>query len=241
MTEEEEIDYTQNGNDMFELFFNSDYEKQEIQLPSGRNMSFLGLKTSMTDSDLTGQILWPGCTLLMHWLDKNINIFNGKTALEVGAGTAICSTFIAKYGNPKKVVATDGSVPVVDLMKKNIDLHPDAKNIHCCLLGWNKESSQALLKEEFPDGDKFDFVFGSEIAYNENCVEDLVNTADELLKKDGKFIVGHIDRYYQTTRAFLNKLERSGFKTVEKVPWDDLVNYKMELISGDVYVLQRNI
>lgn len=239
MAEEEEISNEQNGLDIFNLFFNNDYEKQEIKLPSGRIMSFLGLKTAMTDSDLTGQILWPGCTLLMHWLDKNINLFNNKTAIEVGAGTAICSTFIAKFGNPQKVVATDGSEQVVELMQKNIDLHPDAKNIHCSLLRWDQKSCQSLLNEEFPNGEKFDFVFGSEIAYNENCVEGLVNTADALLKKDGKFIVGHIDRYAQTTRAFLNKLKNSGFKIAEKIPWDDLINYRMEMIYGDVYVFQK--
>lgn len=234
-----EIDESQNGLDMFDLFFNDDYEKQEINLPSGRVMSFLGLKAATVDSDLTGQILWPGCTLLMHWLDKNIDIFNNKTAIELGAGTAICSAFIAKFGSPQKVIATDGSEPVIDLMNKNIDLLPDAKNIHSKLLKWNKESCSTLLNEEFPNGEKFDFVFGSEIAYNENCVEDLVDTADKLLKEDGKFIVGHIDRYAQTTRAFFNKLERSKFSLLEKVPWDDLVNYKMELIVGAVYIFQR--
>lgn len=239
MTEEEEINDAQNNQDMFNLFFNDEYEKQEIHFPSGRSINFLGLITAMTDSDLTGQILWPGCTLLMHWLDKNIDIFNGKTAIEVGAGTAVCSAFVAKFGNPQKVVATDGSNPVVELMNKNIELHPDAKNIHCRLLPWDQESCKNLLKDEFPNGDKFDFVFGSEIAYNENCVEGLVDTVDILLKKDGKFIVGHIDRYAQTTRAFFKKLEKSGFKVVEKVPWDDLVSYKMEMIVGAVYVLQR--
>ena len=237
-SEEEEIDSNQNGLDICELFFNSDYEKQEIILPSGRKMSFLGLTANMTDSDLTGQILWPGCTLLMHWLDKNMQLFHGKTGVEVGAGTAICSTFIAKYGEPKQIIATDGSPPVCELMQKNIDLHPGLKNISCCVLDWGTEPTERFLEEKC-HGEQFDFVYGSEIAYNENCVEGLVTTARILLKPNGLFVIGHIDRYAQTTRAFFRELKNQNFELESEVPWDDLINYRMELIVGSVYVFKR--
>ena len=234
--EKTEIDELQNGNDMFNLFFDNNYIKQELDLPSGRKMSFLGLKGAMTDPDLTGQILWPGCSLLMHWLDKNIEQFDNQRVIEVGAGTAICSIFVAKYGHPKVVIATDGSLPVVDLMKDNMDLHPDAKNVSCLHLKWedNSDECNQLTKDGM-----FDCVIGSEIAYNENCVEGLVDTANSLLKEGGKFIVGHIDRYAQTTKAFLNKLQKSGFQKIDESKWSDLMDYKMELIVGSVLTFQK--
>ncbi|OHS98865.1 putative nicotinamide N-methyltransferase-like protein [Tritrichomonas foetus] len=247
--EEDQIDDTQNGADMFDLFFDREYVKQEIELPSGRKMSFLGLKTAMTDPDLTGQILWPGCSLLMNWLDRNINIFSQKSAVEVGAGTGICASFVAKYGNTQKVIATDGSEPVVELMQNNIDLHLDNSNtenaandktqnklnLTCELLKWEEDAYSEFVKKN----GQFDYVFGSEIAYNENCVEGLVNTVNALLKPSGQFIVGHIDRYAQTTRAFFNKLERTGFVKVAEDKWDDIMNYKMDMIVGSVYTFQR--
>ncbi|KAH0793010.1 protein-lysine methyltransferase C42C1.13-like isoform X1 [Histomonas meleagridis] len=230
--EEEELF---NGNDMYELFFDREYVKQECNLPSGREMSFLALKTSMTDADLTGQILWPGCTLLITWLDYNMSIFDNKSVVEVGAGTGVCASFIAKYSSPTKVIATDGSEPVMELIQNNIDLYKDRKNITCELLKWNKESREPFAKKH----GQFDFVIGSEIAYNENCVEDLVDTMNLLLKPNGRFVIGHIDRYTQTTRALYRKLEESGFVKESEFPWDSLLNYKMELIVGSVIVFKR--
>lgn len=232
---DEEKNFDDQGAAMFDLFTDRHYIEQSVPLKSQREMKFMALKTSNTDPDLTGQILWPGCTLLLNWIDMHSDIFEGKSVIELGAGTAVCSIFIAKYGKASKVVATDGSDLVVELMDENLELHPDIKQCSAKLLKWSTETARELVQET----EKFDYVIGSEIAYNENCVEDLVNTIDELLKPDGLFIIGHIDRYAQTTRAMYRKLEKSNFVKSMEYPWDDILDYRMELIVGSVISFER--
>ena len=111
----------------------------------------------------------------------------------------------------------------MELIQNNIDLYKGTKNITCELLKWNKECREPFAEKN----GKFDFVIGSEIAYNENCVEDLVETMNILLKPNGRFIIGHIDRYAQTTRALYKKLENSGFIKEAEFPWDSLQQKKL--------------
>lgn len=231
-TDEDAIDQ---GSDLFELFFNRNYVEQSIPLPSGRTMTFLALKTAFTDCDLTGQILWPGCSLLLTWLDRHIDMFKSKKVIEVGAGTGVCAVFVAKFGDPALSVATDGSEPVIDLMEKNAELHGKNGVVPCEQMRWIPEDYERVLAEH----GKFDVVMGSEIAYNENCIEGLVDSVSALLKEDGRFVIGHIDRYAKVTRALMEKMERSGFEKESETDWSDLMDYKMELIVGSVIVWKR--
>ena len=232
MEEEEILD---NGTDLFNLFFNSNYVEQAITLTSGRSMTFMALKTAFTDPDLTGQILWPGCQLLMNWLDKNMDIFKGKRIIEVGAGTGVCAVFIARYGNPVISVASDGSEHVVHLMENNAELHEKSAVVPCEHMRWIKEDYDRILQKY----GKFDFVIGSEIAYNENCIDGLIDAMDALLTENGKFIIGHIDRYAKVTRALLAKLGKNGFEKDSETEWDDLMPERMDLIVGSVMVWKR--
>ena len=59
-------------------------------MPSGRKIEFNALISSETDADLTGQIIWPGCKLFLTWIDNNLDFFQGKRVVEIGAGIAIC-------------------------------------------------------------------------------------------------------------------------------------------------------
>jgi predicted nicotinamide N-methyase len=218
-----------NGDDLFNLFFDSNYVEQVLGLPSGREMRFLALKTARTDPDLTGQILWPGCVLLLHWLDRNLDRFRDRSVVELGAGTAVCSLFLALNSDPRVVVATDGSPHVLELIERNIELHKKSEIVKAVRLQWRGHDC----------GERFDFVIGSEIAYDENCIGALVETVGALLCENGCFVIGHIDRYAQTTRALMERLEGSGFVKEEEIGWDELMSYQMELIVGSVMVWRR--
>jgi predicted nicotinamide N-methyase len=227
----DELDF---GTDLSALFFDSSYVEQTVTLPSGRSMAFLALKTSRTDPDLTGQILWPGCTLLMHWLDRHIAEFHGKSVIELGAGTGICSLFIAKHEQPSQILATDGSMPVIDLITQNITFHQLSSLVKSSQMKWTPDDIQRV--NTFGP---FDFVIGSEIAYDESCIEDLVQTVAALLGDSGRFVIGHIDRYAQTTRLLYAQLTAAGFVLIDQTPWDDLVAFQMDLIVGSVLVWSK--
>jgi predicted nicotinamide N-methyase len=216
------------GADLAALFFDSSYVEQHLDLPSGRRITYLALWTAYTDPDLTGQILWPGCILLMHWIDRHISVFNNRSVIEIGAGTGVCSLFIATHGNPSSVLATDGSAPVVELIERNVAFHCRSGSVQVRTMRWTRAACRGVCAEF----GKFDFVIGSEIAYDENYVEALVDSVDDLLSPGGRFIIGHIERYAQTTRALHSKLARSGFVKDEEADWNNLVGYKMALIVG---------
>ena len=230
------------GSDFTELFTNKAYVEHVQQLPSGRIIKYMELEACSTDANLTGQILWPGCSLLLHWLDLNLDFFNGKYAVELGAGTGICSLFIAEYAHPQYVFTTDGNDVVTELMNQNLSKYPELSNISAGYLEWSRENAAKLIQETKSQTgtQKYDIVFGSEIAYNTTVVNCLSETIDEFLKPDGRFIVGHIFRYQNATDAFMNAMKQTGFIIEKEIPWDSIMNYRMELIEGSIFIFKRS-
>lgn len=223
-----------NDNYMEDLFTNTEYKKQNIEMPSGRSIEFNALISSVTDSDLTGQIIWPGCKMFLTYIDSHLDLFKGKTIVELGSGIAICTLFLTKFGNPQLAIATDGNKLVVDLMKSNAELS-NCQNVECDILYWGSDSAKEFREKH----GKFDIVMGSEIVYNEACVDPLVITLNELLAENGRFIVGHIFRYNRVTRYFMQKVDENGFELEKEIKWDDIMSYRMEMIEGSVLIFKR--
>ncbi|EAX87396.1 hypothetical protein TVAG_193910 [Trichomonas vaginalis G3] len=223
-----------NDNFMEDLFTNTEYKLQHIEMPSGRSIDFNALISSNTDPDLTGQIIWPGCKLFLTYIDGNLDWFKGKSCIELGSGIAICTLFLTKFGAPKLAIATDGNKLVVDLMKSNAELS-GCKNIKCKYLHWGVEAADAFKAQN----GIFDIVMGSEIVYDEACVDPLVVTINSLLSQDGRFIVGHIFRYNRVTRYFMKRMDETGFELEKEIKWDDIMNYRMEMIEGSVLIFRR--
>jgi precorrin-6B methylase 2 len=146
--------------------------------------------------------------------------FSWHSGLELGAGTGICCLFLALHAKPRFAVATDGSTAVVDLISRNVTLHKKADSVECGRTRCRAEDRTAVV-ERFGD---FDYVIGSEIAYDESCVGPVVDTIGQLLNATGRFVTSHIDRYAKTTRALLAKLHNAGFVKEEEIEWDELVN-----------------
>ena len=233
MAEENQEDFIDDGY-FADLFTNKSYQIQSIEMPSGRKMEFNALISSETDADLTGQIIWPGCKLLLTWIDKNLDFFKNKKVVELGCGIAICSLFLSKFGEPSFVTATDGNEIVVDLMKDNAKL-ADCKNVDCEIMKWGNEIANEFKEKH----GVFDIVMGSEIAYNENCIDPLVETINALLSPNGRFLIGHIFRYGRVTRYLFKRLDDEGFEVEKEIHWDELMNYRVEAIEGSVFIIKR--
>jgi len=220
---------------LLEMFTNLHYVDHCVHLDSGRSVSFKALSSSSTDPDLTGQIIWPGCNLLLSYMDKNMNLFENKKCIEVGAGIAVCALLIAKYCNQSNVVATDGTDIVVDLINENIKNEKCEGIISSDKLKWGKNETSAYVQLH----GSFDLVFGSEIAYDENCIDALVETVSILLKPGGTFIVGHINRYQRVTDYLMKRLDDFNMKISEEHTWSSIMSYKMDMIEGSVYVINH--
>lgn len=89
---------------------------------------------------------------------------NGKTILELGAGTGFLSILCAKHLQARYVLATDGNGEVVDGLKSNIivnGLERD-RRIQAAVLQWGNTLADEVLKNS--DGTlQYDMVIGADI------------------------------------------------------------------------------
>jgi predicted nicotinamide N-methyase len=114
--------------------------------------------------------LWPGCRVLADYLIKNIDIFVGKSCLELGAGGALPSVVAASLG-AKHVTITD--YPAPDVIENIRDVISANKLNNACAIGhiWGAESAQEILdlSETNTLGEKqgFDVIFMAELLWKD--------------------------------------------------------------------------
>lgn len=88
------------------LFTDTDYQELTFTYKDFTQTLF-ALKTSSTDYDLTGQIIWKAADILSKYILDNLgpNLLKGKTVLELGSGPALCGLVTQHYAN--KVILSD--------------------------------------------------------------------------------------------------------------------------------------
>lgn len=88
--------------------------------------------------------IWPAARVLTAYLLDHPQLYTDRSVLEIGAGIGMPSFAIA--GTAASVCMTDHDPEALDLLKKNIELHPN-KKLGACLLDWNHppENLQAEL------------------------------------------------------------------------------------------------
>src|SRR5690242_15889274 len=91
---------------------------QMAELPPTASL-FMLAEMHENETEISGKRLWAGSHLLASFLIKHRDMIVGKTVLELGAGTGICS-MVAEKLNGKEIVATDGDMEVVEILEKNI-------------------------------------------------------------------------------------------------------------------------
>ena len=131
--------------------------------------------------------IWEASVLLAHFLchfPKNDN----KKWLEIGAGMGIAVIFASAFGH--RITITDYQEEALKFARANAALN-GLENIQFALLDWKQP---AII-------DKYDYIIGSEVVYNEDLFEPLSQLFQTLLLPGGTiFLAG--DR----TRKSLPKL-----------------------------------
>ena len=170
------------------LFVDTDYK--EITFKHGDfEQRLFALKTSSTDYDLTGQIIWKAADILSKYIIEELgeSVLKGKSVLEVGSGPGLCGLVAQHWA--KEVVLSDYQDLVMDLIAINQrDCQP--KNPACRLLSakldWMKaaepgycESLPVLTEtgsQHCTFGDlKLEVVIGSDIVYWTSSIQPLMN------------------------------------------------------------------
>lgn len=142
----------------------------------------------LTGFDNTGNVcLWPSEEVLASYVLNHKDQFRGKAVCELGAGmTGLAGIFLASFGNPSKVLLTDGNSDCVENMKAIIYQNKP-------LFGSTDVSSERLLWVESSDlsdlESQFDLIISADCLFFTESHFGLLYVIETLLKDDGSAVI----------------------------------------------------
>ncbi|KAF0927904.1 hypothetical protein E2562_036881 [Oryza meyeriana var. granulata] len=231
----EEIDLSEDFNNMFGTSHNLD-EAQIIRIKAkGHDFKIKMLtKEYQHTCKLTGLMLWESAQFTCSLLAENPSIVAGRRVLELGCGSAgICSMVAASVA--QFVVATDGDVESLDLLRENIasNLEPNLlKRILIMKLFWGDKDDLKAVRELSSDGTGFDCIIGTDVTYNPDAILPLFKTARELISSEdpeAALILCYIQRRVDED-SILTTAMAQGFRLVDK--WINGIHESNGIISS---------
>jgi len=121
----------------------------------------------------TGFSVWYGCQVLLNHMERRVSGQKGVRVLELGAGCGLLGMGLAKLG--AQVVMTD--VPeVCTLLKCHVAMNfSSAERTPAVeILRWGQNSDIQKIQSEMGEG--FDYILGSEIVYDPEANQALMDT-----------------------------------------------------------------
>lgn len=237
-SEDDGDDKDENPMGSFDLFSTDKKDpKDEFQLTVGNvTVKLNGIKARYPHLlQSTGMTLWKGSEKLCQFLCDNPNVIRDKNVIELGAGLGLCGIVAHKQG-ARQVILTDGDTKTLGNMRSNI-----ATNIDTALPGSNEESlimCKQLLWGKNIDSfcdkwapEKFDVVMGGDIAYAQDSLPVLFETAVQLLSSKPRscFILSFVFRGGVTIQSIQECAERN------KLCWEKIGDGDQEAL----YVFHR--
>ena len=174
----------------------------------------------LTGFDNTGNVcLWPSEEVLASHVLRHKDQFNRKAVCELGAGmTGLAGIFLASFGNPSKVLLTDGNEDCVENMEAIICQNKP-------LFGSTEVSAKKLLWDEHCDlsalESQFDFIIIADCLFFTQCHSGLLYVIESLLKDSGSVIIMAPQRK-DTLKLFCSKAAPQ-FSVVEIENYDPVV------------------
>ncbi|CAL4894787.1 unnamed protein product [Urochloa decumbens] len=146
----------------------------------GRRLSLLQSPSSMSTPGVTGAVVWDSGVVLAKFLEhaadsQQLHLRDAR-AVDLGSGCGLVGCVAALLG--AHVVLTD--LPDrLKLLRKNVSLNVDDPHVpgsaRVTELVWGDDPHHELAREPLPD-----FVLGSDVIYNEEAVDDLLLTLNQL-------------------------------------------------------------
>jgi predicted nicotinamide N-methyase len=197
--------------------------------------TLLEARNLVAASGTTGLRTWEAALHLGNYLCANSRtLVQGKSILELGAGTGYVSILCAEHLGAEHVLATDGSDDVVSSLSTNFYLNnlQDSAKIEGKELKWG----HALIGGEHPvwnAGRKIDLVLGADLTYDGSGIPALVSTFRDLfhLYLEVKIIIAATVRNPRTFQTFLGTC-RGNVYVVEEIEFEVL---KAEQQQGPFY------
>ncbi|XP_064598548.1 protein N-lysine methyltransferase METTL21A-like [Liolophura sinensis] len=154
-------------------------------------------------------VVWDAAAVLCEYLDQNQHLVDGRTIIELGAGSGIVGIIAAYLGG--RVTITEREVAMGYLnsvVHDNIDV--DKYNVSVTTLDWTSDLT------EFPK--PFQVILGADVIYIEETFDDLVKTFRHLsdektvifisckvrYERDSKFLE-MMQKYFELKKVFNDK------------------------------------
>ncbi|KAL9132216.1 MAG: hypothetical protein Q9217_000020 [Psora testacea] len=162
----------------------------------------------LASSGTTGFRTWEAALHLGAFLfsDNGKRYVAGKRVLELGAGTGFLSIFCAKHLGVQHVLATDGSLDVVNDIKVNARHNlPDSHEIYeIAMLRWGHALIGGVADCRNRDR-AYDIVLGADVTYDVKSIPALMATIRDLfeLYPESKVLISATVRNQNTLSAFI--------------------------------------
>lgn len=165
-----------------------------------------GLKQELGQTlSSTGLTIWRAAEHLCQFIIDNPDRFNDKTVCELGAGLGLNSIMIEKCCTCSELVSTDGCEDTVRLL---IDNKIDNECFFSTSFLWWGEHEDFL--SEYPNG--FDVLVAADVIYEDEQIEPLLSTVNDLLRDSGEFILAFCRRNVPIDKVLAMAEERYGMQ-----------------------------
>ena len=214
--EEEEEEEPNFGGDLFNIDKQDPNDEYTIKVGDSIELKMYGIKAKYPQFlQSTGLTLWKGSEALCDFLGTNAATVRGKLVVELGAGLGLCGITAHKLG-AQKVILTDGDTDTLGNMRKNVASNntQNDDSMVCKQLLWGRKVAE--FREAFAPDHGFDVVMGGDVAYAQESLDPLFDTALSLLSMDSGsvFLVSCVYRNGVTIDAMLECAEKKGFQYV---------------------------
>ncbi|KJX97346.1 putative nicotinamide n-methyltransferase protein [Zymoseptoria brevis] len=152
---------------------------QDMDHRNEPSITLLERRHLISGSLTTGFRTWEAALHLGSYLlsPEGQRVINGKSVLELGAGTGFLAILAAKHLQARHVTTTDGDEGVVEALQENLFLNglDDSTNVINSVLRWGSGLKGSWVEddcEEFP----YDVVIGADITYDKVAISALVAT-----------------------------------------------------------------
>lgn len=193
---------------------------------------------SVTGRVMTGSWVWGSAHVLSHYIFTRVEstsefsfILQGKTVLELGAGTGLSGLTASRLG-ADRVILTD-LAPLLPGLRNNVEVNGLDDRVEVCELVWGSDELPSQISELRLNG--VDLVLMSDVFYDPSLMRFLGKTLKMVCGSETN--IWSASEVRQSTGECLNELASHGFKVTE-FPSEMSQHSSSELeISTDEYAV----
>ena len=123
-------------------------------------------RSVIASSGTTGLRTWEAALSLGHFLysSEGKSYVAGRRIIELGAGTGFLAILCAKCLGANTVLATDGSMEVINDLEYNIHLNGlgDSGKIHTSVLEWGQPLN-SVIQVSYDSRQEYDLIIGADV------------------------------------------------------------------------------